>query len=164
MLRTLTAAAAAVAFSLASAQAMPMAGSFTGHVDGQSAQPDGAGGQVRVAKQASGTNAGPGTPLDGAAVRISDVALLKDGQGPVKGTITFETPSGSTSSPYTGRVATDAAGRVTAEGTFRTTKGTGEFAGLKGRGTFSVAHSSPADFTGQWQGEFKVPTQKTSRR
>ncbi|GEO99925.1 hypothetical protein [Methylobacterium haplocladii] len=158
-----TALAALVALPPA-ALAMPMGGTFNGHVDTQSAQPMGAAGQVRITKTASGTNAGPGTPLDGAAVRINDMAVLRNGQGRLKGTIVFATPTGSTSSPYTGTVATDAAGRVTAEGEFREVKGKGEFAGLKGRGRFSVAHSSPTDFTGTWQGEFQVPAQKTSRR
>jgi hypothetical protein len=157
-------AAAIAATSIPAAQAMPMGGSLTAQVDGQSAQPIGKGGQIRLTKTATGTNAGPGSPLDGATVRFSDVAVLKDGQGTLKGTITFVTPSGTTSSPYTGRVATDASGRVTAEGAFTTTKATGDFAGLKGRGTFSVAFTSPTSFTGQWQGDFQAPAQRTSRR
>ncbi len=160
----LAAIAAVVATPISATQAMPMGGSLTAQVDNQSTQPVGKGGQIRLTKTATGTNTGPGTPLDGATVRFSDVAVLKDGQGTLKGTITFATPSGTTSSPYTGRVATDAAGRVTAEGAFRTTKGTGDFAGLKGTGTFSVAFTSPKDFAGQWQGEFQAPAQRTSRR
>lgn len=157
-------AAAVAAATNPAAQAMPMAGSYTAKVDGQSAEPVGTGGQIRLTKTATGTNTGPGTPLDGATVRFSDVAVLKDGQGTLKGTITFTTPSGTTSSPYTGRVTTDAMGRVTAEGAFRTTKATGDFAGLKGSGTFTAAFTSPTDFTGQWQGEFRAPAQRTSRR
>ncbi|GJE27773.1 hypothetical protein [Methylobacterium organophilum] len=166
MTRTIRTALAAITLAALApvAQAMPLGGTFNAHVDSQSAQPIGKAGQVRIAKTASGTNAGPGTPLDGATVRFNDVSLLKDGQGTVKGTIVFVTPGGTTSSPYTGTIATDPMGRVTAEGQFRTKKGTGEFAGLKGNGSFSVAFSSPTDFTGQWQGDFQMPMQKTSRR
>lgn len=164
MLQKLAAAAALTTALSSVAFAMPMAGSLIGHVDSQDVQPMGAPGDMRITKTASGTNAGPGTPLDGARVQWSDVTVLKGGQGPVMGTITFITPTGTTSSPYKGTVTTDPMGRVMATGTFRTIKGSGDFAGLKGRGTFSVAFSSPTDFTGQWQGDFKTPGQRTSRR
>ncbi|GEP11265.1 hypothetical protein [Methylobacterium gnaphalii] len=152
-------------FALApTASAMPMGGTFSAQVDGQAAQPMGAAGQVRISRTASGTNAGPGTPLDGATVRIKDMAVLKNGQGAMKGTIVFVTANGSTSSPYTGTLSTDATGRVTAEGAFHAVRGKGEFNGLKGRGQFSVAYSSPTEFSGTWQGDFQLPPQRTSRR
>ncbi|MDR7037344.1 MULTISPECIES: hypothetical protein [Methylobacterium] len=145
------------------AAAMPMAGSFSGRVDNQAPQMLGPN-AVRVQQTANGLNAGPGTPLDGAKVQWSEIVTLTNGQGPVEGTITFITPSGTTSSPYTGTVTTDPQGRVTARGKFRTGESTGDFAGLKGNGSFSVAYSSRTDFTGEWRGDFKMPGRKTSRR
>lgn len=160
------AAPAALAASLAlvaAAQAMPMGGSYTGRVDAQAPQVLGPN-HVRVQQTASGLNSGPGTPLDGAPVRWAETVTLKDGQGPVQGTITFTTPSGTTTSAYKGTVATDAQGRVTATGTYRDTAATGEFKGIKGKGTFSVAYSSKTDFSGAWKGEVTLPGPKAARR
>lgn len=157
------AAVSALVVLAPAAHAMPMGGAFTGRVDGQTPQmipPD----TMKIQQTASGSNAGPGTPLDGAKVTWSESIKLKNGQGTHQGVITFTTPSGSTSSPYRGVVATDAQGRVTAKGRFTSTKGTGGLAGLSGSGGYTAAYSSKTDFTGQWNGDFKMPGQKTSRR
>ena len=89
---------------------------------------------------------------------------LKNGQGPVVGTITFITPAGTSTSAYKGMVTTDAQGRITAKGTYRDSAATGAFAGTKGRGNFSVAYSSKTDFTGAWKGDVTAPSGKTSQR
>lgn len=157
-------AVAATLVSGAAVQALPMAGAFQGHVDNQSVTPLGGPGDMKIDGVASGSNAGPGTPFDGAKVRWTDSATLKAGQGKSQGVITFITPSGTTDSPYQGVVSTDAQGRVTVRGKFQTTRGTGDFAGLKGRGTFTAAYSSQTDFTGEWTGTFKTPRTQTSRR
>ncbi|MFG7485838.1 hypothetical protein [Methylorubrum rhodesianum] len=149
-------------FSAASI-AMPMGGSFTGRVDSQTPQVLGPN-EVKLRQTASGINTGPGTPLDGAQVQWVETVTLKNGQGPVEGTITFTTPGGSTSSRYKGTVTTDGQGRVTASGTYRDGPATGEFAGTKGNGTFSLAYSSKTEFAGQWQGEVTLPGQKSSKR
>ncbi|MBD8905375.1 hypothetical protein [Methylorubrum zatmanii] len=143
--------------------AMPMGGSFSGRVDTQEPQVLGPN-EVRVQQTASGINSGPGTPLDGARVQWVETVTLKNGQGPVEGTITFTTPGGSTSSLYRGTVSTDAQGRITATGTYRDSAATGEFAGVKGKGTFSLAYTSKTDFSGQWQGDVTFPGRKSSRR
>ena len=162
------AAAFAAALSLApvlpaAALAMPMGGSFTGRVDSQA--PQGLGpNEVKLQQTASGINTGPGTPLDGARVQWVETVTLKNGQGPVQGTITFTTPGGTTSSLYRGTVTTDAQGRVTATGTYRDSAATGEFAGTKGKGSFSLAYTSKTEFAGQWQGEVTLPGQKSSKR
>ncbi|HEV2542259.1 MAG TPA: Ig-like domain-containing protein [Methylobacterium sp.] len=147
----------------AAARAMPMGGSFTGRVESQAPQVLGPN-EVKLQQTASGLNTGPGTPLDGARVQWVETVTLKNGQGPVEGTITFTTPGGSTSSLYRGTVTTDAQGRVTATGTYRDSAATGEFAGVKGKGTFSLAYSSKTEFSGQWQGEVRLPGQKSSKR
>lgn len=145
------------------AYAMPMGGAYTGHVDNQTPQILGPN-EVKVQQTASGVNRGPGTPLDGAQVQWVETVTLKNGQGPVQGTITFTTPAGSTSSAYRGTVMTDPQGRVTARGTYEDTAATGQFTGVKGKGTFTVAYSSKTDFTGEWKGEVTLPGQKSSRR
>lgn len=146
------------------ALAMPMAGSFNGHVDSQVPQPLGAPDHVRVQQTASGSNTGPGTPLDGARVQIQETVTLKAGQGSTMGTITFQTPSGTTRSPYQGTVVTDAQGRITAQGSFRTEATTGEFAGLAGQGRFTVRYETPTEFVGEWSGDFTIgPAQATQR-
>ncbi|GJE45648.1 Ig-like domain-containing protein [Methylobacterium soli] len=134
-----------------------------GQVDNQTPQPPGPN-AVRIKQTVSGMNQGPGTPLDGAKVRWVETVTLKDGQGPVQASITFTTPSGATSSAYTGTATTDPQGRVTAQGTYQVTQGTGELAGVTGTGTFSVAYTSKTDFTGARQGEIQLPGQPSSKR
>ena len=152
------------AFSYATtAYAMPMGGTYTGHVDSQAPQPLGPN-EVKIQQTASGMNTGPGTPLDGAKVQWVETVTLKNGQGPVQGTITFTQPSGATSSAYKGMATTDPQGRVTAQGTYQVTDGTGELAGVKGNGTFTVGYSSKTDFTGEWKGEVTMPGQKSSKQ
>ncbi|AWI91807.1 hypothetical protein C0214_21790 [Methylobacterium sp. DM1] len=160
--------ALATALSLApllpgAALAMPIGGSFTGRVESQAPQVLGPN-EVKLQQTASGLNTGPGTPLDGARVQWVETVTLKNGQGPVEGTITFTTPGGSTSSLYRGTVTTDAQGRVTATGTYRDNAATGEFAGVKGKGTFSLAYTSKTEFSGQWQGEVTLPGRTSSKR
>lgn len=145
------------------AYAMPMGGTYTGRVDSQTPQVIGPN-KVKVQQTASGVNTGPGTPLDGAKVQWVETVTLTNGQGPVQGTITFTTPTGSTSSVYKGMVTTDAQGRVTGQGTYKDTAATGEFTGVKGKGTFTVAYTSKTDFTGEWKGEVQLPGQKSSKR
>ncbi|MHB2209037.1 hypothetical protein [Methylobacterium sp. CM6257] len=167
--RTLTprgssmALAAIICAAMAPALAMPMGGNYTGHVDNQTSHPRGPN-EVEIQQTASGMNTGPGTPLDGAKVQWVETVTLKNGQGPVHGTITFTTPSGATSSAYKGTATTDPQGRVTARGTYQVTNSTGELAGVKGNGNFSVAYTSKADFTGEWRGEVQMPGQNSSKR
>jgi hypothetical protein len=144
-------------------QAVPMGGSYTGHVDNQTPQVIGPN-EVKIQQTASGVNTGPGTPLDGAKVQWTETATLKNGQGPVQGTITFTTPSGATSSTYKGTVTTDPQGRMTAQGTYKDKNATGEFTGVKGSGTFTVTYTSKTDFTGEWRGEVQLSGQKSSKR
>ncbi|GLS46510.1 hypothetical protein [Methylobacterium brachythecii] len=161
---SVTATVIAAALTLAPvAHAMPMGGSYTGRVDTQTPQVLGPN-EVKVQQTASGLNNGPGTPLDGAKVQWVETVTLKNGQGPVQGTITFSTPVGSTSSAYKGMVATDAQGRVTAKGTYKDTASTGEFEGIRGKGSFTVTYTSKTDFTGEWKGDVTLPKQKTSNR
>jgi hypothetical protein len=145
------------------AVAMPMNGTFSMHYDKQSPQPFAAG-RLRIEESGSGINRSPGQPLDNAQVMMTETVMLDRGQGPVKGTITFITPNGMTSSPYTGKVTTDAQGRVTAVGTFKVAKATGAFAGLKGSGSFTTTFSSPTDQTTAWTGSFKPPPAMVSNR
>lgn len=144
--------------------AMPMSGTFDTHLDKQQARPLGAPDHLEIEESGSGTNRSPGLPLDGAAVGISEIVVLKRGRGPVQGTITFTTPSGSTVSSYTGKVTTDAQGRVTAQGRFRTREANGLFTGLKGSGTFSTVFTSKTDAVTQWSGEFTPPAAMMSSR
>lgn len=166
MIQTSAAASATLfgALTLASAvHAMPMGGTYTGRVDSQTPQMLGPN-HVRLEQTASGVNTGPGTPLDGAKVQWNETVTLKSGKGPVEGTITFTTPTGTTSSIYKGTVVTDAQGRVTAKGKYREGEATGEFAGIKTSGTFNVVYSSKTDFTGEWKGQVQPPGQTSSRR
>lgn len=141
---------------VSSAAAMPMGGTFTLRYDGQTMQPV-APGKMKIDERGTGLNRSPGQPLDNAQVTVVETVTLESGQGPLKGTITFATPNGSTTSPFTGRVATDAQGRVTAMGTFKVARATGAFVGLKGTGSFTTVFASPTDQTTQWQGDFKPP-------
>lgn len=124
---------AALTLSLVSnaAYAVPMSGAFTGHVESQSAQPLGSPERLRIKDTAAGQNTSPGGPLDGAQVKISEVVTLDKGRGPVKGTITFVTPAGTTTSPYSGTVTTDPQGRVTAQGKIPDHRRDGRFQGAE---------------------------------
>ncbi|MCJ2018451.1 MULTISPECIES: hypothetical protein [unclassified Methylobacterium] len=145
------------------AAAMPMGGTFTMHYDNQTMQPI-APGQMRIEERGSGLNKSPGQPFDNAQVTIVETVTMDRGQGPVKGTITFSTPDGTSTSPYTGRVNTDAQGRMTATGTFKVGKATGAFAGLKGTGAFTTVFASPTDQTTAWSGAFTPPPARAARR
>lgn len=165
MLKPLSVAAALCALIAPTglAWAMPMSGSYTGRVESQTPLPSGPN-QIKIQQKAVGVNTGPGTPLDGATVQWTETATLTNGQGPVEGLITFTTPTGTTSSAYRGTVTTDASGRVTATGTYRDKSSTGEFAGVTGSGTFSLAYISKTEFAGEWKGDVKLPAQKSSKR
>ncbi|MGV7030952.1 hypothetical protein [Methylobacterium symbioticum] len=153
------------ALTLASpAIAMPMSGTFDTHVGKQDVRPLGSPDRLEIQQSGSGINRSPGLPLDGAAVGISEIVVLKRGNGPVQGTITFNTPAGSTVSSYSGRVTTDAQGRMTAQGRFKTRDANGAFTGLKGSGTFSTVFTSKTDAVTQWSGEFAPPTAQLSSR
>jgi hypothetical protein len=143
--------------------AMPMGGTFTLHYDGQNVQPI-APGKMKIEERGSGINRSPGQPLDNAQVTVVETVMLESGQGPLKGTITFATPNGAATSPFTGRVVTDAQGRITAMGTFKVAKATGAFAGLKGTGSFTTVFASQTDQTTEWRGEFKPPPALASSR
>lgn len=145
------------------AQAMPMGGSYTGHVDSQAPQELGPN-KVKVQQTASGVNTGPGTPFDGAKVQWKDTVTLENGQGPVQGTITLTTPSGTVTNVYEGKLNTDAQGRVTGQGTWKDSSATGEFSGIKGKGTFTLGYTSKTDFMGEWNGDVQLPRQKSSKR
>ena len=148
---------------LPTASAMPMDGTFTVHYDGQTMQPI-APNRMKIDERGTGLNKSPGQPFDNAQVTIVEKVTRDSGQGPVTGTITFVTPEGSATSPYTGRVATDAQGRVTATGTFKVAKATGAFVGLKGKGSFSTVFASPTDQTTAWTGSFKPPAAAAAAR
>jgi hypothetical protein len=144
--------------------AMPMAGTFNIHIDKQDARPLGSPDHLQIQQSGSGMNKSPGQPLDGASVGINEIVTMKRGRGPVQGTITFNLPSGSTVSTYTGKVSTDAQGRVTARGRFTTTQAAGAFTGLKGRGTFTAVYTSKTDAISQWSGDFTPPSAMMSSR
>ncbi|MCE4222569.1 hypothetical protein HCU64_02285 [Methylobacterium sp. C25] len=146
-----------------SAYAMPMGGTFTVRYDQQNPQPI-APNQVVIDERGTGVNRSPGQPFDNAQVSIVETVRLTAGQGPVKGTIVFTTPDGTSASPYTGKVTTDAQGRMTATGTFKVSKATGAFAGLKGKGTFSTSFTSQTDQVTDWRGEFRPPATVASNR
>lgn len=94
---------------------MPMSGTFTMPYDGQTMQPGGPGRMVSD-ERGSNLDRSPGQPMDHAQLTVAERVTMDRGQGPMAGTVTFTTPDGTTTSPCTARVSTDAQGRVTAPG------------------------------------------------
>lgn len=156
-------AVAIIAVEGSSALAEPMNGTFSVRYDKQGPQPIGPD-RLKIDESGSGLNKSPGQPLDNAQVTLQDSVMLVKGKGPMTGTVTFTTPSGSVTSTLRGKVMTDAQGRVTAVGKSKVVQSTGTLAGTTGSGTFSTAFSSPTDQTTEWQGNFKPPSGMASNR
>lgn len=120
--------------------------------------PDGAG-HVLLLTEARGTNrnTGPGDFMAGAQVAIWEILDLAQGSGLSQGYVTLWHGADSTVVKINGNVTTtmspDGSPRTTLTGSWTEVRGTGQYAGIQGGGTYKGGFSSPTDFTVEWVGE-----------
>lgn len=120
--------------------------------------PDGAG-HVLLLTDARGTNrnSGPGDFMAGAQVAIREILDLAQGNGSSQGYVTLWQGADSTVVKINGKVTTtmspDGSPRTTFTGSWTEVRGTGQYAGIQGGGTYRGAFSSPTDFTVDWTGQ-----------
>jgi hypothetical protein len=121
--------------------------------------PDGAG-HALLLTEARGTNrnSGPSDFMSKAQVDIREILDLAQGNGSSQGYVTLSLGADSTLVKISGRVTTtmspDGSPRTTFAGTWTEVKGTGQYVGIKGGGTYKGSFSSPTEFTVDWQGEY----------
>jgi hypothetical protein len=111
--------------------------------------------------RSTGTNAATGENkiMDGAqAVNVSTSDLVK-GSGPHNGYLILTLGENSVIIKWKGKVTT-AEGKDGPQssfaGTFNWTGGTGQFAKIKGSGTFKGHYTSPTAYTADWSGEYSL--------
>ena len=144
----------------ASAAQMNVSGTFTGSCTMQDPHPLDRPDHVVVAQICKATNAGPGTPFDGATVAFSQIVVLDRGNGPQTGENAIVDKSGSITSTYSGVIKTilvDGQPRTTGAGTYHMVGGTGAYAGGAGHGTYDLTFTSPTDFVSHWNGVMQGP-------
>lgn len=106
-----------------------------------------------------GTNASTGEHkfMDGAKAVNASFADLAQGNGPEQGYAIFSQDGSSITCQWEGRVTT-APGKdapvISFEGTFTWTHGTGQFANIRGAGTFKGHYTSQTTYEADWMGEY----------
>ncbi len=121
--------------------------------------PDGAG-HVLLLTEAGGTNrnTGPSDFMPGAHVAIREILDLAQGNGSSQGYVTMwqgaDTVFGKISGRVTTTVSSQGSPSTTFVGTWAQEKGTGQYVGIKGRGSYKGGFVSQTEFTVDWQGEY----------
>lgn len=107
--------------------------------------------------QGTNRNSGPADFMAGAQVAIRELADLAQGNGSHQGYVTLWHGADSTVVKFNGKVTTtmspDGSPRTTFRGSWTEVRGTGQYVGIQGGGTYKGAFSSPTDFTVDWVGE-----------
>jgi hypothetical protein len=103
---------------------------------------------------------GPQTVSDplwnGATVSYTGMADLVSGSGTQTGYYVNQHPNGDTDyGTFEARITT-AGSAVTLEGTWKSTGGTGAFAGITGSGTYKGVMASPAEVETKWEGAYQL--------
>lgn len=116
-------------------------------------------GHLLLLTESRGTNrnSGPADFMAGAQVAIREIVDLAQGNGSHQGYVTLWHGADSTVVKFNGKVTTtmspDGSPRTTFTGSWTEVKGTGQYVGIQGGGTYKGAFSSPTDFTVDWVGE-----------
>jgi len=119
-------------------------------------------GHRAVLAEATGTNtsAGENAFMDGAETILASYTDLIMGSGPNQGYTIFKMGDNMTVAKWKGEVKTtmteEGAPNVTFSGSFEYVKGTGQFANIKGSGTYKGQFTSPTEYTVDWQGEYSL--------
>jgi hypothetical protein len=118
---------------------------------------------VLLLTQASGSNRSTGKSayMGGAEVISREIADLTQGNGPHQGYITEILGADTTVTRWQGKVTTtlgpDQRPITRFEGTWSKLKGTGQYEGVTGAGSYRGRMTSPTDYTVEWSGEISTP-------
>jgi hypothetical protein len=113
--------------------------------------------------QSSGTNRNTGKSayMDGAEAISREIADLTQGSGRHQGYITEILGADTTVTRWQGEVTTtlgpDQKPTTQFEGTWSKLKGTGQYDGVTGAGSYRGRMTSPSDYTVEWSGEISTP-------
>ncbi len=109
----------------------------------------------------SNRNTGKSAYMDGATAISREIADLTQGNGPHQGYITDILGSDTTVTRWQGKVTTtlgpDQKPITRFEGTWSKLKGTGQYDGVTGTGSYRGGMTSPTDYTIEWSGEISTP-------
>jgi hypothetical protein len=123
---------------------------------------------VLLLTHSSGTNRSTGRSayMEGAEVTNRQVADLTQGNGLHQGYITEVLGADTAVTRYQGKVATtlgpDQKPITRFEGSWTKFKGTGQYEGVTGAGSYKGSMTSPTEYTVEWSGE--ITTQRTASR
>lgn len=118
---------------------------------------------VLLLTQSSGTNRNTGKSayMDGAAAISREIADLTQGNGPHQGYITEILGADTTVTRWQGKVTTilgpDQKPITRFEGSWSKFKGTGQYDGVTGAGSYRGRMTSPTEYTVEWSGEISTP-------
>jgi hypothetical protein len=118
---------------------------------------------VLLLTQASGSNRSTGKSayMGGAEVISREIADLTQGNGPHQGYITEILGADTTVTRWQGKVTTilgpDQEPITRFEGTWSKLKGTGQYEGVTGAGSYRGRMTSPTNYTVEWNGEINTP-------
>ena len=118
---------------------------------------------VLLLTQASGSNRNTGKSayMDGAQVTSREIADLTQGNGPHQGYITEILGADTSVARWQGKVTTtlgpDQKPVTRFEGSWSKIKGTGQYEGVTGAGSYQGRMTSPTEYTIEWSGEISTP-------
>jgi hypothetical protein len=118
---------------------------------------------VLLLTQSSGTNRNTGKSayMDGAQVTNREIADLTQGNGPHQGYITEILGADTSVARFQGKVTTtlgpDQKPVTRFEGSWSKIKGTGQYEGVTGAGSYKGRMISPTEYTVEWSGEISSP-------
>jgi hypothetical protein len=118
---------------------------------------------VLLLTQSSGTNRSTGKAayMDGAQVINREIADLRQGNGPHQGYTTEILGADTTVTGWQGKVTTtlgpDQRPVTRFEGSWSKVKGTGQYEGVTGAGSYKGRMTSPTEYTVEWSGEISTP-------
>lgn len=119
-------------------------------------------GHVISLAQSEGTNISTGENefMDGAKIVNMSFSDVVKGNGPHQGYIKYTQNGDSTFAGWNGKIATifsdEGAPIITFEGIFTYIKGTGQFEGIQGSGTYKGKFISEKEYTVEWEGEYFI--------
>lgn len=141
-------------------QAVKVAGTFQmAYSDRQTAEVPDVPAHMLALTVARGSNHSTGASdfMSGARVTIAELVDLVQGNGTNEGYVLQSKGADSVFARINGRVTTTLSPQgspsTTVRGDWTFTKGTGQYEGIQGRGTFEAAFTSENEFTVHWQGE-----------
>jgi hypothetical protein len=117
-------------------------------------------GHALILAEARGANrnTGPTEYMSGAEVTNVELADLVRGTGPHHGYITFAKDGESAMAKWVGQVNTTLSSAdapvTTFQGTWSIVKGTGQYEGISGSGTYNGRFTSQAAYAVDWKGEY----------